>query len=79
MGSSFIKIRFDLAEIEAFLDNLDYPMSYSSHFTVANHDDTRWDNRLITQELKFKVSFLIWQRKGHFLINWTIPCLIVAI
>ena len=28
---SFIKIRVDLAEIEGFLDNLDYAMSYSSH------------------------------------------------
>ena len=34
-----------MADIESFLDNLDYPTSYSSHLRVANLDITIWDNR----------------------------------
>ena len=45
---------------ERFFDNLNYPMSYSSHLRVGRLGDTSWDDRLITQELKFKVSI----RKG---------------
>ena len=51
-----MEIHVHLAEIEAFLDNFDNPMSYSSHMGVANLKLTSWDNRLVAQELKFKVS-----------------------
>ena len=52
----FIKIQVDLAEIEAFLDNLDYLMSYSSLLGLAHLDQTHCYNRLVPQKLGFKVS-----------------------
>ena len=33
-----LKLKVDLAEIEAFLDNFVYPMSFSSHLWVAHLD-----------------------------------------
>ena len=50
---SFIKISVDLAELEAFLDNLDYLMSYSSHFGLAHLGDMNLNDRLVPQELAF--------------------------
>ena len=39
-----------------FFDNLDYPMSYSSHLGVAHLADTSWDDRLIAQKIKLEVQ-----------------------
>ena len=45
-----------MAEIKEFYDNLDYPMSYSGHLGVAHLAYTTLGEKLLPQELKFKVS-----------------------
>ena len=51
-----MKIQVDLVEMETFLDNLDCPMPYNSPLELAHLDETSCYNRLVSLELKFKVS-----------------------
>ena len=56
LSFEFHKDLVDLAMMEAFLDDLDYPMPYRSYLEVAHLGDTSRDGRLVPQKLLFKVD-----------------------